>query len=375
MGILRLLLALSVVASHGWTFLNLTFIGGPLAVQAFFIISGFYISLILNEKYIKKNDNYFLFISNRFLRLFPTYWSVLILIVISNFFIYIVSKGTKFHTFDIFREIHYSFSTWVYIVFSNIFILFQDFVCFIGVNPATGNMFFTKNFLLYYSTTKFFSIRQAWTISLELYFYLLAPFIVRKNWKFVLLIALLSFSLRVFLYNFLSLNFDPWTHRFFPTEIFYFLLGFISYKLYKKISSYPTNQLLDYVIFISLLLFTLFKGSLPEFKVNYFPVPVFDFIYLILIAIALPFLFNKFKSNKIDTIIGELSYPVYISHIFLDDTMHSIPLPIFQNSFVQLLVLLGFSYALNYFIANPIEKFRQARLKNSNIVNPKKIVY
>jgi F0F1-type ATP synthase membrane subunit b/b' len=55
--------------------------------------------------------------------------------------------------------------------------------------------------------------------------------------------------------------------------------------------------------------------------------------------------------------------------------MHSIPLPIFQNSFVQLLVLLVFSSALNYFIANPIEKFRQARLKNSNIVNPKKVVY
>jgi peptidoglycan/LPS O-acetylase OafA/YrhL len=364
MGILRLLLALSVVASHGLIFLNLSFVGGPLAVQAFFIVSGFYISLILNEKYIGVNENYFLFITNRILRLYPIYWTVLILIVISNICIFILSKGTQFHTFEIFREIHYSLTAWIYIVFSNVFILFQDFVCFIGVNPATGNVFFTQNFMLHFSTTKFFSIRQAWTISLELYFYLLAPFILRKNFKFILILALLSFLLRVYLYNFLNLNFDPWTHRFFPTEFFYFLLGFFSYKGYKKICQQTTNKIFEYVIFISLFCFTVFKSILPEIKLNYFPVPIFDFMYLLLVAFTIPFLFKKFKNNKLDTKIGDLSYPVYISHIFIYYVLEYIKIPIFQNKLFRLMFLILFSYTLNYFVANPIEKFRQARVKN-----------
>ena len=77
MGILRILLAISVVLSHSSSIFRVSFVGGPLAVQAFFIISGFYMSLILNEKYIGVNNSYKLFISNRFLRLYPMYWVIL----------------------------------------------------------------------------------------------------------------------------------------------------------------------------------------------------------------------------------------------------------------------------------------------------------
>ena len=52
------------------------------AVQVFFIISGFYISLILNEKYIDGNGGYFLYLSNRFLRIFPLYWLLMLLYIL-----------------------------------------------------------------------------------------------------------------------------------------------------------------------------------------------------------------------------------------------------------------------------------------------------
>lgn len=94
-------MALSVVAAHGISVFKINLVGGPLAVQAFFIISGFYITLILNEKYVDVNNIYSLFISNRFLRLYPIYWSVLFLIIVSNFVVFYLSKGMNFHTFQL----------------------------------------------------------------------------------------------------------------------------------------------------------------------------------------------------------------------------------------------------------------------------------
>lgn len=55
MGILRPLLALAVVFVHagpayGWDWLLM--MGGPLVVQMFYIVSGLYMALVLNEKYV-----------------------------------------------------------------------------------------------------------------------------------------------------------------------------------------------------------------------------------------------------------------------------------------------------------------------------------
>lgn len=51
MGLIRILLAISVIIAHTESILGFNMVGGTLAVQAFFIISGFYMALILSEKY------------------------------------------------------------------------------------------------------------------------------------------------------------------------------------------------------------------------------------------------------------------------------------------------------------------------------------
>ena len=53
MGIIRFLLALAVVAFHSQRILGLRLMGGNEAVEIFFIISGFYMSLILRGKYAR----------------------------------------------------------------------------------------------------------------------------------------------------------------------------------------------------------------------------------------------------------------------------------------------------------------------------------
>ena len=77
MGILRFLLAISVVAHHCGPILGFDFVGGQVAVQSFFIISGFYMSLILNEKYVGINSSYKLFITNRLIKLYPIFYNYL----------------------------------------------------------------------------------------------------------------------------------------------------------------------------------------------------------------------------------------------------------------------------------------------------------
>ena len=79
MGLLRLILALNVVIAHaGGNIFKVTSVGGLISVETFFMISGFYMSLILTSKY-KGLDKYGLFMSNRLLRLFPIYFTVLFL--------------------------------------------------------------------------------------------------------------------------------------------------------------------------------------------------------------------------------------------------------------------------------------------------------
>jgi peptidoglycan/LPS O-acetylase OafA/YrhL len=93
MGIIRLLLALSVVAAHTTSFFGVHLVGGKVAVQAFYIISGFYMSLILNEKYLGKTGSYKLFITNRFLRIFPIFWTVLVLVALFSALLLILGHG------------------------------------------------------------------------------------------------------------------------------------------------------------------------------------------------------------------------------------------------------------------------------------------
>src|SRR5271154_3104084 len=82
MGGLRLVLALSVVLWH----LDETyrtghvFIAGDVAVQTFYVISGFFISMVLSEKYVGPGALR-LFYGNRLLRIFGTYLPVLILTI------------------------------------------------------------------------------------------------------------------------------------------------------------------------------------------------------------------------------------------------------------------------------------------------------
>ena len=357
MGILRFILAISVVIAHSSSTLGSNLVGGPNAVKAFYIISGFYMTLILREKYIGINNSYILFLSNRFLRLFPIYWTVLLLTISLSISIMIYSNGKYFGDFSNY-VVYYNnmnISSFAFLVFTNIFLFFQDFVMFLGLDTSSGRLFFTSDFqqthpFLY----QFLFVPQAWTIGVEITFYLIAPFLVRKKMNVIIPLIVLSLLLRYILSKY-GLKNDPWSYRFFPTELVFFLLGIISYNIYIYIQKWNFNPLYSKFMLGFILTFTYLYNMLPIHGKFY--------LYFFSLFVCLPFIFSLTKKWKYDNQIGELSYPIYISHIFLLNCIYTLKFPIIGGLGLNLIIItILFSIILNELVAKKIEVIRQNRI-------------
>jgi peptidoglycan/LPS O-acetylase OafA/YrhL len=120
-----------------------------------------------------------------------------------------------------------------FVTFSNIFILGQDVSLWLKLDPITGGLYFAFDALARTPLVNNFNIlTPAWTIALELMFYVLAPFVVRRH---VLLVA--GLAVACFAFRFAAYNHGYYTsataYRFFPFELGLFLAGTVSYRLYQ----------------------------------------------------------------------------------------------------------------------------------------------
>ena len=372
MGIIRLLLALSVVAVHCGTIWKFDFVGGQVSVQSFYIISGFYMTMVLNEKYINENSSYKLFITNRMLRLYPIYWVVVLLTILTCTVLFCLSDGMLPTTLTNYSHININVLPLIGLIISNVVIFGQDMIMFLGIDTNTGNLFWTKNFAE--SPVRlhgFLFIQQSWTLALELMFYLIAPLILRRGWKVVAILIISSCALRLVLYNYFKLTNDPWTYRFFPTELMFFLLGYFSYRIYLKVKNAPASNLVGLLSLLLIMGSTVVYFFIPQIKINFSPFSLNEIFYFTLISFSIPFLFITFKRSRLDNKIGELSYPVYISHLLVYTICMNLPFVQLRTGLSIALLTILFSIVLNKLIADPVEKFRQSRLsKKGKEINP-----
>jgi len=211
MGIFRVILALSVLLTHAGGFAvfsrggiyHYSITGGLVAVQCFYIISGFYMSLILNDKYTKKKSSLFLFYTNRIFRLMPLYCFFLIVSIgFTCIFDYSNYKSIALLYFiDYFKML--DISSKVYVIASHILVIGQDLSFFLGINPHTGGLSIDSTSLIHTTDPVlwgFYFIPQSWTLSLEFCFYLLVPFFVKRI-NSTILVILLSFVIRIVAYS------------------------------------------------------------------------------------------------------------------------------------------------------------------------------
>lgn len=357
MGLIRTFLALIVVIGHTGFYVGT---GGRFAVQLFYMISGYLMSYILFQNPTYRSVSKFYL--NRFLRLFPVYW----VIASITFFMYLLGYFyPKYHRyfniypdfFEVYSQIGFfgAFS----LAFSNIFLFGQDWIMFTGVK--TGIYQFVVNFRD--SDVKVWHgllVPQAWTLGVELTFYLIAPFVL-KNIKRVIFLLIFSLSIRVFLiFSEFGIT-DPWTYRFFPAELSVFLLGALAqqylYPFYKKILLAEFCSVSKYVvafIFFYCALFFMMPGILGS-----------GLILVTIFMFALPFLFEFQKSLEADRVIGDLSYPIYISHMIIIPPVTAFVRDFFPSAFnakisavaVVFLVVI-FSYILDRAISRNVEYIR-----------------
>jgi peptidoglycan/LPS O-acetylase OafA/YrhL len=312
-------------------------------------------ALVLTEKYNKKSD-YKLFISNRFLKIYPTYWIILILCFIYQLiYFFFISKNSS-DVFGFFNpSYHLNLFTYLFLLIPNFTLFGLDLTFFFGLNP-NGSLFFTPNFHQFTPPLFDFDlVVQAWTLALELTFYLFAPFLNRLKSRYLLLIMSLSLGLRLFLYS-RGLNHDPWSYRFFPNELLFFLSGILMYRFYRYIrtKSFKIISIYSFIFYIS---FLCYYQYLPHENTKQIILFLFSFTFI-------PFIFNLFKNNKIDRFIGELSYPVYICHFLIINILtHFTPLPHQILGLTTAIIAIIFSILLLKLIIQPIDRFRQSRLK------------
>jgi len=356
-GLLRLLLALVVILEHTQSSWHMT--GGDQAVEAFFIISGFYMALILNEKY-KGAGSTWLFYSNRLWRLFPLYWMLTFAVFAVSLLLWKTGHDAAWLAWWIPWGSHLSPTTWAYLVFVNLFALGQDTTFFLGIDHVTGQLSLVKNFRLTDPPVyRFLFIGQAWSMSVELMFYLLAPFLVRRRlWVIAGIFTLfLAFRLRLALSSF---GFDPWIGRFLPAELPFFLAGVLGYWAYTWLRTRTVPPALMKAALGLVIGLTLTYQWLPATRYT-------ALCYFTVFALCVPLAFLLTKSNRRDAAIGEYSFPIYIAHTLPLYFVHRICVAHGWSSDVEAIIelacVLPLAWMLIHFVGEPIEKIRARRAK------------
>ena len=346
MGLFRVLLALSVVMSHfvRWDAPFYQGFGGTTSVEIFFLVSGFYIALIIDKTYKSKK----LFYINRVLRLYPIYFIVCFIVLVVSIF----RKGVAENLFD-----HSPFVLFLS-TFSNLTLIGADWLMFF--DTSNGGLHFTSSILSGDRMRDLLWVPPAWSLGVEITFYAVAPLLCKLRSRVLILSMALIVLLKILFYN-SDLNFseNPFDVRFFPFELPFFLVGIILYR-FKRDSKFTLKIPLKYLypgLILCFVAFDFIRQSLSLTR---------TMSMVILIAIAsIVVLFSE--HSELDRKFGELSYPIYISHVLVSQIYGFVStgvtkqFSVLENNHVSILLQV-LAVVLASFIlmklTKPIEKLR-----------------
>jgi len=258
-----------------------------------------------------------------------------------------------------------SLATWLFALFTNVFIIGQEWAFLLIYR--SGELFFSLHALDQPPiASQFTIILPAWTLSIELAFYAIAPFILRRHFLVIAALAFASNWLRFEAYHrgYYSAATDC---RFFPFELSLFLFGSMSYFWYDFLKR--SNLLRPAVSACLTGLLVAMVVLHPRW------VDIKPYQFYVLVALVLPALFDFTSRHKWDRWIGELSYPLYLVHwtiLMLGLAISTLPRMegLGQSrAYPYLLIAISVvaSIAINYLVVNPIDAWRQARIRRSPV--------
>jgi peptidoglycan/LPS O-acetylase OafA/YrhL len=359
----RAFLALSVYIWHeGHSVYGFRGMDGQTAVESFFVISGFYMFMILDGKYA----NPVLFLTNRLLRLYPVYLAVLVLTVASLPLAHALTGEwgcimTKYcNSIEPYTQ-HWSdldISTKLFVIVANLSMLFQDTIFYLGSDDITGKLYWTMT----YKDTSFMLwtmmiMPQAWSISVELYFYVMVIAFHRMRTVYLLGLIVAGVAAKTAIYAYDMP--DPWGDKFFPAELTMFLLGGLSYRACRRLG--PIGPQVAAAVTLAFALVTV--------GFQFIPLPMLPrtFLYCGLLVLCLPAVFSHSGGDPLDRFIGDLSYPIYMTHqlvIFLAPTVffHDWIADRNVRCLFGLVLTVLLAHGLRCWIDTPVDAYRQRRL-------------
>jgi peptidoglycan/LPS O-acetylase OafA/YrhL len=306
------------------------------------------ITLVLHEKY---GGSLWLFYSNRALRIFPIYWATIILYLIVDLLVDSGALTAAPASLEAYRLP--TVTSWmaqnastlgpgsiISLILTNTFIFGQDvlaFFCKDGFPSITPDLFYHK----------FVVIRVAWTVAIELGFYLIAPFVVRRIP--VIVGVLVASLLAQLLFHRVSALDPGWYSRIFPFTLAWFMAGALAYHAYVRLRPRCGEPDVKRYAIAATLALALLTAAYPW-------LPFARPLYLCAEAVCLPGVVLLGRSNPLDKALGDLSYPIYLVHplfmIFILPTKQIVPV----------VLSIALAYLLTVLLEKPLDLYRQSRV-------------
>lgn len=276
-GTFRHILALFVVMHH----LPPAYPPGRYAVFAFYLLSGYLMTLVIKETYGYSRSGIYRYLSNRFLRIYPAYYVMLALGLIFTVYLPELSRAVG-------EPIVFPHSTENFLVQISIF----------GLNGNSPPMI----------------IPVAWSLEVEIFYYLVIFFLCSTR-----RLALLWFGLSLLGTAIAVISDVPWSLRYFSVAAasLPFSMGGVIYyyreNLLRLIRRPVVHVALGGGLFICNVAAAVMGawGSLTGTLGFYLSLLLAGHLIIALTAVA-PCVPKRLR--KFDRVLGDLSYPIFLSH-------------------------------------------------------------
>jgi peptidoglycan/LPS O-acetylase OafA/YrhL len=359
-GVLRLFLALCVVAGHARdsVFGMIPPIWSVFSVPIFFVISGFYMAMVISGPY--RNKPVGAFYLSRIARLYPAY----LISIVTAFWALLAATGLTFLDPLFSMPLHQQ----LYVVLSNVLILGQELVYLFPLsNAATGQQFSLDNITLN---------PPAWSISVELIFYFLAPLAVRSlrssavflgvGALYAAAIPLIDLdALRQWLGNPILFSLPTLNYYMFPASFLMFGGGAVAYHLIYEQAILGHGGRPSAASYWIAVVATAFIAK--------FCAPLVAWWQILAFVIAVPALFALTRDNKLDRTVGELSYPVYIMHFPVLIILKTTGIPSWLGiGTATALATLAVGGAVFWLVDRPVDRWRHRMVNSARHKKPER---
>ena len=353
MGTLRFLLALSVAWTHAGLPRGLS---GDLCVTIFFVISGFYMAMVLSEN--RAYGQIIAFYNQRLLRLFPSYWTLLALSLLTAVLVPTIGHGWRAVESLQAPQAHPGIlASWL---LSHMFIVGQDLFLFFGLDPSGSVMFVPHLSSAQRPLADLLVIPPAWSLSLEIVFYLFAPFIARRSITVLAGLLLASCAIRLWLAYGPGLVEDPWATRFFPSEFAFFLLGMLAYRLVAERGIRPWSTAgVSYLAACAISVASLAANRFGHVKAGMLSKAA---VITFGLTAAIPWRFAMTRRHRLDRRIGEYSYALYLCHVLVLELWELLAWQSPWSGYLRIAAAVAFAALLTVVVDKPVDRYHHRLL-------------